>query len=87
MVKIFIFAFCTVGFLLTLSSHAIATDKYSERCGICLPSKTIKPANKGSMVYREYEDKPGEFVWHLVKRYPLSNFRFCDKTHLTSNQY
>lgn len=48
--KNFVFSSCVAGFLLTLSSHAIATDKYIERCGICVPSKTIKPAKKGEIV-------------------------------------
>jgi len=45
-----IFRFCATGFLLALSSHAIATEKYSERCGICVPSNTIKPSKKGEIV-------------------------------------
>jgi hypothetical protein len=46
----FIVGFCIAGFWLTLLSPAMASSKFIERCGICVPSKTIKPSKKGEIV-------------------------------------
>ncbi len=46
----FIVGFCITGFWLTLLSPAMASSKLIERCGICVPSKTIKPTKKGESV-------------------------------------
>jgi len=106
---------------LSIKTQRLATEKYSERCGICVPSNTIKPSKKGEIVkecsfrectnrdpqknqrledgkvfvhvrltpflasllntknpvvYREYADKPGQFILAPWEKVPLKSFGF-----------